>query len=97
MVLGANGSVKRYIAYGHYVNGETKRYVERSHLLHSNRQGFQIAMSRIFRLIDVSWLEVESTIWDLQPPFGFEAMTYNYKSVCAPVRLLPSFAPEDTP
>src|SRR5262249_4819209 len=30
VVLGANGEVKRYIAYGHYVNGETKRYVERS-------------------------------------------------------------------
>ena len=31
VVLHTNGSVKRYIAYGHYVNGETRRYVERSH------------------------------------------------------------------
>jgi hypothetical protein len=31
VVLGANGGVKRYIAYGHYVNGETKRHVERGH------------------------------------------------------------------
>jgi outer membrane protein assembly factor BamE (lipoprotein component of BamABCDE complex) len=31
VVLSANGEVKRYIAYGHYVNGETKRYVERDH------------------------------------------------------------------
>jgi hypothetical protein len=30
VVLRANGAVKRYIAYGHYVNGETRRYVERS-------------------------------------------------------------------
>ena len=30
VVLGAHGEVKRYIAYGHYVNGETKRYVQRS-------------------------------------------------------------------
>ena len=29
VVLGAHGEVKRYIAYGHYVNGETRRYVER--------------------------------------------------------------------
>jgi hypothetical protein len=34
VVLGASGEVKRYIAYGHYVNGETKRYVERSHYYH---------------------------------------------------------------
>ena len=34
VVLGARGEVKRYIAYGHYVNGETKRYVERSHYSH---------------------------------------------------------------
>jgi outer membrane protein assembly factor BamE (lipoprotein component of BamABCDE complex) len=27
VVLGANGEVKRYIAYGHYANGETKRYI----------------------------------------------------------------------
>ena len=31
VVLGGNGEVKRYIAYGHYVNGETKRYIERDH------------------------------------------------------------------
>jgi hypothetical protein len=31
VVLGANGEVKRYIAYGHYVNGETKRYIERGY------------------------------------------------------------------
>jgi outer membrane protein assembly factor BamE (lipoprotein component of BamABCDE complex) len=31
VVLRTDGSVKRYIAYGHYVNGETRRYVERSH------------------------------------------------------------------
>ena len=30
VVLRANGTVKRYIAYKHYVNGETRRYVERS-------------------------------------------------------------------
>ena len=29
VVVGANGQVKRYIAYGHYVNGEVKRFVER--------------------------------------------------------------------
>jgi hypothetical protein len=34
VVVGASGEVKRYIAYGHYVNGETKRYVERSHYYH---------------------------------------------------------------
>ena len=31
VVVGPHGEVKRYIAYGHYVNGETKRYIERSH------------------------------------------------------------------
>jgi hypothetical protein len=31
VVVGPHGEVKRYIAYGHYVNGETKRYVERGH------------------------------------------------------------------
>ena len=31
VVLRANGTVRRYIAYGHYVNGETKRYIERSY------------------------------------------------------------------
>ena len=31
VVLGANGEVKRYIAYGHYANGETKRYIERGY------------------------------------------------------------------
>jgi outer membrane protein assembly factor BamE (lipoprotein component of BamABCDE complex) len=30
VVVDANGEVKRYIAYGHYVNRETKRHVERS-------------------------------------------------------------------
>ncbi len=34
VVLGANGEVKRYIAFGHYVNGETKRYIERDHYSH---------------------------------------------------------------
>ena len=36
VVLRANGTVKRYIAYRHYVNGETRRYVERSDY-HSER------------------------------------------------------------
>jgi outer membrane protein assembly factor BamE (lipoprotein component of BamABCDE complex) len=31
VVLRTDGPVKRYIAYGHYVNGETRRIVERSH------------------------------------------------------------------
>jgi len=31
VVLGANGEVKRYIAYGLYANGETKRYIERGY------------------------------------------------------------------
>ena len=31
VVLRANGTVRRYIAYGHYVNGQTKRYIERSY------------------------------------------------------------------
>jgi len=31
VVLGANGEVKRYIAFGHYANGETKRYIERGY------------------------------------------------------------------
>jgi outer membrane protein assembly factor BamE (lipoprotein component of BamABCDE complex) len=31
VVVGARGEVKRYIAYGHYVNGETRRYIERGH------------------------------------------------------------------
>ncbi|HEU0207872.1 MAG TPA: hypothetical protein VFQ78_02735 [Candidatus Udaeobacter sp.] len=31
VVLNANGEVRRYIAYDHYVNGETKRYIERNH------------------------------------------------------------------
>ena len=31
VVLGANGEVKRYIAYGHYANGETRRYIERGY------------------------------------------------------------------
>jgi hypothetical protein len=30
VVLRTNGPVKRYIAYGHYVNGQTTRLVERS-------------------------------------------------------------------
>jgi len=30
VILRADGTVKRYIAYRHYVNGETSRYVERS-------------------------------------------------------------------
>ena len=29
VVLRTKGAVKRYIAYGHYVNGQVKRYVER--------------------------------------------------------------------
>src|SRR5215467_12039562 len=31
VVLRPNGTVRRYIAYGHYVNGQTKRYIERSY------------------------------------------------------------------
>ena len=31
VVVGPHGEVKRYIAYGHYVNGETRRYIERGH------------------------------------------------------------------
>ena len=30
VVLRADGTVRRYIAYLHYANGETKRYIERS-------------------------------------------------------------------
>ena len=30
IVLRANGTVRRYIAYRHYANGQTKRYIERS-------------------------------------------------------------------
>jgi outer membrane protein assembly factor BamE (lipoprotein component of BamABCDE complex) len=30
IVLRANGTVRRYIAYGHLANGQTKRYIERS-------------------------------------------------------------------
>jgi len=30
VTMRANGTVKRYIAYRHYLNGETKRYAERS-------------------------------------------------------------------
>lgn len=30
VVLRPNGTVRRYIAYGHYANGQTKRYIERS-------------------------------------------------------------------
>jgi hypothetical protein len=29
VVLRANGTVRRYIAYGHYVNGQTRRYIQR--------------------------------------------------------------------
>ena len=41
VVVGGNGQVKRYIAYGHDVNGETKRYIVRSDYPHSNRQDFK--------------------------------------------------------
>ena len=34
VVMGLNGRVKRYIAYGHYVNGEVKRYIEYGHYPH---------------------------------------------------------------
>jgi len=34
VVVGLNGEVKRYIAYGHYVNGEVKRYIEYGHYPH---------------------------------------------------------------
>jgi outer membrane protein assembly factor BamE (lipoprotein component of BamABCDE complex) len=34
VVLGANGEVKRYIAYGHYANGETKRYISYGNFPH---------------------------------------------------------------
>jgi outer membrane protein assembly factor BamE (lipoprotein component of BamABCDE complex) len=33
-VIGLNGKVKRYIAYGHYANGEVKRYIEYGHYPH---------------------------------------------------------------
>jgi outer membrane protein assembly factor BamE (lipoprotein component of BamABCDE complex) len=42
VVLGPNGAVKRYIAYGHYVNGETKRYVERSHYSTSSDKNVRV-------------------------------------------------------
>jgi len=34
VVVGFNGEVKRYIAYGHYVNGEVKRYIVYGHYPH---------------------------------------------------------------
>src|SRR6266699_3584112 len=34
VVIGLNGKVKRYIAYGHYANGEVKRYIEYGHYPH---------------------------------------------------------------
>ena len=34
VVLGANGEVKRYIAYGHDANGEARRYIEYGHYPH---------------------------------------------------------------
>ena len=34
VVLRANGTVRRYIAYGHYANGEVKRYIEYGHYPH---------------------------------------------------------------
>jgi outer membrane protein assembly factor BamE (lipoprotein component of BamABCDE complex) len=34
VVLGRNGEVKRYIAYGHYANGETRRYISYGHYPH---------------------------------------------------------------
>ena len=34
VVMGLNGRVKRYIAYGHYANGEVKRYIEYGHYPH---------------------------------------------------------------
>jgi len=34
VVVGLNGEVKRYIAYGHYVNGEVKRYIVYGHYPH---------------------------------------------------------------
>ena len=34
VALGANGEVKRYIAYGHYANGETRRYISYGHYPH---------------------------------------------------------------
>src|SRR5262249_29030240 len=38
VVLRTNGAVKRYIAYGHYVNGETRRYIERTnHSTHTHK------------------------------------------------------------
>ena len=43
VVLRPNGTVRRYIAYGHYVNGngEAKRYIIRSDYPHWNRQDFK--------------------------------------------------------
>jgi outer membrane protein assembly factor BamE (lipoprotein component of BamABCDE complex) len=34
VVIGLNGRVKRYIAYGHYANGEVRRYIEYGHYPH---------------------------------------------------------------
>jgi hypothetical protein len=38
----ANGAVKRYIGYGHYVNGETRRYIERSHYSAQTGKNIQV-------------------------------------------------------
>lgn len=42
VILGANGEVKRYIAYGHYVNGETRRHIERSHYSTQTGKNIQV-------------------------------------------------------
>jgi hypothetical protein len=42
VVLRTNGPVKRYIAYGHYVNGETRRYIERSHYSTQTGKNIQV-------------------------------------------------------
>ena len=41
VVLRPNGTVRRYIAYGHYVNRENKRYIVRSDYSKLTRQEFK--------------------------------------------------------
>jgi len=42
VVIGANGEVKRYIAYRHDVNGEAKRYIERGRYPIDNGKNIQV-------------------------------------------------------
>jgi hypothetical protein len=46
VVLRANGTVKRYIAYEHYVTGETNGYIEHSY--YSTETGKNIQISRLY-------------------------------------------------